>query len=215
MFDKDQVKRVFNSTLAAGLALVMVAVLVMGLMGPGVDASGPGEPDPGTVGGVTTWAIYPSTAITGNTTIYSDSPKWLRGLDMSRIRNYNSVDVFVTVDISGTATLTVTPQVSADGTNWVDATYNYVSDAYALTTSSSSTITATGVSTSSGTTTATVTTSSSSSSTSSIVEGNYQMVLSADGSDYVRMATMGEYIRFSLDYSGTMTPTINLTLRNN
>lgn len=37
-------------------------------------------------------------------------------------------DVFLTADVSGTAAVTITPQFSADNTNWSDANYVYLSN---------------------------------------------------------------------------------------
>jgi hypothetical protein len=48
-----------------------------------------------------------------------------------------------------------------------------------------------------------------------IVETNYRLVLSADGSGYTRVPVVGEYLRFKMEYSGTLTPTVKVTLRNN
>jgi hypothetical protein len=48
-----------------------------------------------------------------------------------------------------------------------------------------------------------------------IVETNYRLVLSADGTGYTRIPVVGEYLRFKMEYSGTLTPTVKVTLRNN
>lgn len=45
--------------------------------------------------------------------------------DVSQTSGWKSVDIFVTGALSGTAWLTATAQVSADGTNWANATYEY------------------------------------------------------------------------------------------
>lgn len=47
------------------------------------------------------------------------------GRDVSKTAGWESVDIFVTGAVSGTATLTATAQVSADGTNWTNANYEY------------------------------------------------------------------------------------------
>lgn len=47
------------------------------------------------------------------------------GRDVSKTAGWKSVDIFVTGAVSGTATLTATAQVSADGTNWANASYEY------------------------------------------------------------------------------------------
>lgn len=196
------------------VALVVLLVLLAtgGLYGATWAGPGVGDPDPGTVAGITTWTLYPTTAITGNGTIYSSSPRYYNGLDLTRVKNFNSLDVFVTVDIASTGTLTVTPQYSADGTNWANATR--LSEGWVLPLSYSATLTnSSGVT---NTTTSTSTTSFSGSTASRQSEEiTYQIVLSADGTDYVRIPVVGEYVRFSLAYTGTMTPTIKATVRNN
>ena len=48
-----------------------------------------------------------------------------QGRDVSLTAGWKAVDIFVTGDVSGTATLTATMQVSADGLNWANANYEY------------------------------------------------------------------------------------------
>lgn len=48
-----------------------------------------------------------------------------QGRDVSMTAGWKAVDIFVTGDVSGTATLTATAQVSADGVNWTAADYEY------------------------------------------------------------------------------------------
>lgn len=43
----------------------------------------------------------------------------------------------------------------------------------------------------------------------------YQRVLSADGTDYMRLPMAGQYLRVSIATTGTVTPTIIVTMRNN
>jgi hypothetical protein len=49
----------------------------------------------------------------------------VQGRDVSKTAGWKSVDIFVTGDVSGTAWLTATAQVSADGVNWTNADYEY------------------------------------------------------------------------------------------
>lgn len=196
---------------------ILIAVLVMAAVYLPISALAEGgEPLPGTVVGVGTYTYYPSTAstISGTGEIVSAAPRTIRGLNMNHVRDFNSADVFVTLDISGTGTITVTPQVSADQSDWTDATYTYIADTLAQTT-----VQTTTVLTSTGVTTATSTLNNSLSSSSTPTEQTYQIVLSADGTDYLRMPIAGEYLRFTIDYSfattGTITPTIKASLRNN
>lgn len=48
-----------------------------------------------------------------------------QGRDVSKTAGWKAVDIFVTGDVSGTAYLTATAQVSADGVNWTAANYEY------------------------------------------------------------------------------------------
>lgn len=43
----------------------------------------------------------------------------------------------------------------------------------------------------------------------------YQRVLSADGTEVMRLPMAGEYLRVSIETTGTVTPTIQATMRNN
>ncbi len=47
------------------------------------------------------------------------------GRDVSAAAMYESVDVFLTTDVTGAAWVTATAQVSADGVNWANATEDY------------------------------------------------------------------------------------------
>jgi hypothetical protein len=178
----------------------LVAALVMILVG-GVRASDPGEPQPGTVRGLSGPHTFYAAASGITTTTYTDSPKNIYGQDVSLMWLYHSADIFVTADVSGTDVITVTPQFFPDASNWADATYTYVANTLASTTS---------VITSTGLTTATTTTSSSSTPT----EATHRVVMSADGTDYLRIPLAGKYVRFKIETSGTVTPTIKALFRN-
>lgn len=182
------------------LLLVLLFTLVLGTALVGSVSAGPGEPASGTVrglGGVYTY--YNEGSIT--TTTYTDQPRTVQGQDVSTIWLYHSADIFVTADVSGTDTITVTPQLSVDGSNWTDVTYTYVADTLAQTTT---------VLTSTGTTTATSTTSMS----SAVTEGTEQIVMSTDATDYLRIPLAGKYLRLKMETSGTVTPTVKVLLRN-
>lgn len=47
------------------------------------------------------------------------------GRNVAQTSGWTDVDIFVTADVSGTATLTATAQVSADGVNWTTADLEY------------------------------------------------------------------------------------------
>jgi len=47
------------------------------------------------------------------------------GRDISAAGPYESVDVFLTTDLTGSTWVTATAQVSADGVNWANATQDY------------------------------------------------------------------------------------------
>lgn len=155
------------------LALTLLTALVV----PGVLADN-GAPQPGTVTLTSTSILYPAAALSGTGTVYSAAPRIVSGQDVSQVRRFNSADVFVTADISGTAVITVTPQFAPDQSGWADAHYTVIS----------------------GTTATNL---------------DYQVVLSADGSDYVSVPVAGEYLRVKIEYSGVVTPLVQTTLRNN
>lgn len=185
-----------------GVALALGLLLVL-MASAGVSADQPGEPLPGTVVGISgPYTFYGPTALTGTTTVYSSQPNTYKGQDISIAWLYNSADVFVTGDVSGTETITVTPQFSVDGTYWTDATYTYVADAL-----SSTTTVITGTEGMTGTSTT--------SSSSAVTEATYQIVMSADGTDYLRLPLAGKYLRFEIEHSGSVTPTVKVLLRNN
>ena len=71
-----------------------------------------------------TATVFRTTYLT--TTVNTAAPAPDRaGRDVSAAAGWGAVDIFVTADVSGTATLTATAQVSADGVNWTDADYEY------------------------------------------------------------------------------------------
>jgi hypothetical protein len=185
------------------LTLVGLIVLMLALgVGGTVIASQPGEPLPGTVQGIRGPNVFwNGTVIAGSTVTYTDAPKTSYGSDISLVWLYHSADIFVTADISPSSYITITPQFSADQSNWTDATYTYVADTLGSTTS---------VVTSTGLTTATTTTSMS----SAVTEAIYRITMSADGTDYLRIPLAGKYLRFKIEHSSTVTPTINVMLRN-
>lgn len=156
------------------VALVMIAAAAVA---PNVmaGATGPGVPPMPSVAASTTYTFINARAITTSTAIlYSTT-----NLDLGQ---WPLADAFVTADVSGTATITVTPQYSADNVNWADAYYTYV--------------------TQNQTGTATLNT------------GNYQVVLSADGTSFKRVPIVGQYFRFKVDNTGVVTVTIKATLKD-
>jgi len=157
--------------------LILAALLLATLLAPGVMADS-GEPQPGAVSLTRTALLYPATALSGTTTVYSAAPRPVNGQDASLVRQFNSADLFVTADLSGTATITVTPQFSPNQVNWADAQYPVIS----------------------GTTPVWV---------------PQRLVLTAGGSSYLRLPVAGEYMRVKIQASGTVTPTVYTTLRNN
>ena len=184
---------------------VLAVALVLGfglwgMMSPTAQAIG--EPQPGTMQRAVTHTLVDDELLIATTT-YSDAPLAVgTSLDVSRITDWHSADVFVTADISGTATLTATVQVSADQVNWADADYVYATStadiSAAADVSGTVTLTATG--------------------TSALTTQAHQIVLSADGTDYLRVPLAGEYMRVKLEASSiatnTVTAPVQATLRN-
>lgn len=196
-------RRVQTALIAVCAALILLSPLLSYRAFAPAPALAIGEPPPGTVVRAVSYTFYPATVGTAGTA-YSDAPNTTTGgIDISRVSEWNSVDIFVTADISGTATLTVTPQFSADQSNWTDADYTYP----ALTQSTSQTITNTGIITS-------VQLINTSISTALTTQTHYT-VQTADGVDYMRVPVAGEYMRLKLQRSGTITATVLATVRNN
>ena len=174
--------------------IVAVFALAALFFASGTFAAGPGDPDPATVNGIESYTMYAQTFVTNTTTLYGGDSSG----EATRFRNYNGLDVFVTGDISGTRTCTVTMQYSADGANWADATYEYVGTPLSY---------ATTVTASTGSTTTV-----SASGTPTVYEDEYQIVLSADGTDFVQMPVTGLYVRPKIEFSGTVTQNQGITL---
>lgn len=115
--------------------MVLVAVLCLALVWP-MNVGAVGEPPNTTVTRQVTSTLYPATAISNGTTVYSGAAVSSR---------WNSADVFVAVDLTGTAFLTVTVQLSPDGVNWADADYEYATDSAIATQSYVRSLSADGV----------------------------------------------------------------------
>jgi hypothetical protein len=162
--------------------------------------AGPEDPEPGTVKGADLYTLYDAYTTTA-TAVYPS--------DTGRLRYYNSVELFVTADFSTTGAITVTPQYSVDGSNWITATYSYVGTPMDY----SATVTATTISTSTATVTNTVTTTG----TPTEYEQTYQVTLSADGTDHLAMPMRGLYVRPVIRASNTngVTVTIYAVAKNN
>ncbi len=178
--------------------LALVLALSLGLwLSLSTQAQDVGAPLPGTVAQTRFLTFYGPTVTVSGTT-YSATPLTVQGQDASLVVAWHSADVFVTADVSGTATVTVTPQLSADQVNWTDADYTYI-----------------GVNSS-----ATYTTNGAITSSSAPVVQAYRAVLSADGTDYLRVPLAGQYLRFKIDAfvtvspTAAVTPTIQVVLRN-
>jgi len=129
------------------------------------------------------------------------------------VQFWHEAELFVTADVTGTNTITITPQWSADNTNWVDA--KFLSEGWVLPLSHSTTITnASGVT---NTTTSTHTISFASSTASRSSEWvTYQVAISADGSDAIAFPIRGRYLRFKTEVLDTIniTPTMYAVLKN-
>jgi len=187
--------------LLMGLVVALAGLALFGLGGALAAPSGP-EAQSGTVTGSALVTMVDADYATITTTLYPDG---------ARTRYYNSFDLFVTADFSTTGVLTVTPQFSADGVNWVDG--YYVSEGYVLPLSYSGTLTnASGVT---NTTTSTFTTNISG-ATAVLASTNvpYQIVLSADGSAYLRnVPVVGWQMRPKIEASGAVTTGVELLIQ--
>lgn len=133
-------KNIFSTMLAKSVLVVLVAGLILaGALSIVEQASAaPGVPPAvgSTRGSVNTVTYINGTQYATTATVYSAA---------QRPNFWYQADAFVTVDVSGTATAVVTPQFSADATNWTDAYYQTVSgttvtnQSYALTLSADGT----------------------------------------------------------------------------
>ncbi len=172
---------------------VLIAVLLMTvlLVAPGVlaGAKGPDALDMPSVTQSTTYTLWDSKAITASTSLTYTMLNTRSGY-------WAMADVFVTT-VGNTGTITVTPQYSADGTNWVDADYTYLSNSF-----TTSVIT--------GTAGLTATTSSA----TSLATGNYQIVLSTSTTAQKRVPIVGDYLRYKIANTGVVTVTIKETMKN-
>jgi hypothetical protein len=171
------------------LALLLIVALLIGSGGSAVAQTRA----PGMIK-QNTYLLYPATALTGNTTVYSASPRNVAaGLDASKVYGYANVDIFATIDLDTTGYVTLTLQYSADGTNWTNADFEYASQ--------TSTWNSAGI-----TSTATASTA--------IATQTYIRYMSADGTEYMSAPTAGEFMRVKIEHSAEVTPTIYATLRN-
>jgi hypothetical protein len=203
MFQK--VRNISLVTLTAVFMLLIVAVLIA-LPRLDTQAAG-GDPGTGTVVAISLVTFADGTTPISTTTYFGagngsgSTSSSTRGYDA---RYWYKADVFVTADVSGTNTITVTPQWSADNVNWVDAEYTYLAETLAQTTS---VVTGTEIMTATSTT----------SSSTSEQTNTYQLVLSADGTDFTNILLRGAYLRFRVSAWTTtlqITPTIYAVLRN-
>lgn len=99
--------------------VAVLLILAMLLPGPMPAVAQPAPSNQMTVN------VYQPALIT-DTTVNTASPNIdSAARDVSLTAGWKSVDIFVTGAVSGTAWLTATAQVSADGTNWANANYEY------------------------------------------------------------------------------------------
>lgn len=187
---------------------VFLAMLLAGLLlvGGSVALAGPGGPEPnaGSVKAADIFTIINGAYYTTTATKY--------GTANLRYVYYNNMDVFVTIDLVSTGSVTVTPQYSADGTNYVDA--SYTSEGWVLPLSQVLT-------NASGVTNTTTSTATFASGTATRVSASvpYRVVLSADGTGVVRIPMVGKYMRPKIELSGGITNGVTVTVmavaRNN
>lgn len=173
-------------------ALVLSATLVV-LAGPG----GP-EPPGGSVKTADVFTIVNAGYYTTTGTHY--------GTTNLRYIYYNSMDLFVTIDLKTTGSVTVTPQYSADGINYVDA--SYTAEGWVLPQT-------TVLTNASGVTSTTTSTATFASGTATRVSASvpYRVVLSADGTDVVRIPMVGKYMRPKIQLSGGITNGVTVTVQ--
>ena len=103
--------------------LLLLALLLLPSLRPVHAAS---DPPPGAIQNTNTYRFLGSRVITDGTTVYSPVPLAAGNLDASIIDVWNSADVFLTAGLGSGAAVTVTPQLSADCSNWAGAHYEVV-----------------------------------------------------------------------------------------
>ncbi len=208
MFNKK-----FQSIAIVFAMVVVLAVAGMSLV-PARETEAFGGGNPGT-GSMVNWqtVTFANSDEISATQYYSPSGYTTLGY---LAQGWYKMDVFVTVDISGTNTITVTPQFSIDGSNWVDAQYE--AEGWVLPLDYTATLTnASGVT---NTTTSTSTYAFSGSTGTRVSEMvDYEVVLSADGSSYEIVPLYGSYLRFKTELSSTgsgeaVTTTIKALMKN-
>lgn len=188
-----------------GMVLLAVLVVVgLALWGMGAVLAAPGGPEAeaGTVQGTALLTLYDDTFIT-TTTTYPDA---------QRVRYYNSFDLFVTADFSTTGAITVTPQFSADGINWVDGFYT--AEGWVLPLAYSATLTNTSDVTNTETSVTLATAFSGATATRASADVAYEIALSADGGTYLRnIPVVGFWLRPKIEASGAVTDGVELLIQ--
>lgn len=212
------------------LSVVLLVVLLgAAAIVPLVLAQGE-SPEAGTVNAFVTYNYYPTTALSGTSTAYSSAPRTINNHDVSVVQYYNAAKVWVTVDVfTTTDAITVTPQFSADQSNWADATYTYLANSETASTvsvvSDTSTITTALVTSTTAesilTTTNTFTLTHSATIATTPTEQAYEItVYGSDTTDYLVVPVEGKYMRFKVEYvdggdASPVTATIYASLYNN
>jgi hypothetical protein len=186
--------RLLRNGAALALALIVVFALVfafelaIGLWSAQTAAADAAPPPPtGRVAG----SFTPYTELNG--VVYTTT-----GTAYTTARDPNfwyQADAFLTVDVSGTAAVTITPQFSADNTNWADANYVYLSN-------SSTTAIVTGTAALTATT----------SSATSVVNTTPYLTLATDNTDYLQFALDGRYLRYKVVAGSFVTTTDRITV---
>lgn len=98
--------------------IVFVAIFAVGYFSLPADAQAP-------VTNQITVPVYGPVAVTTGISNTVSPNVDAYGRDVSAAGMYESVDVFLTTDLTGSTWVTATAQVSADGTNWADAKQDY------------------------------------------------------------------------------------------
>lgn len=187
-------------------ALLIAAILLFGVIfalnAPQAVVAAPQEQ--GTVTGYTVRTFMNAKVLTGTlTTTYTAVPlnQPRGGADQSLVADWYTADTFVTVDLDSGAAVTVTAQASADTSNWMTPTFGYYYG-----TQLDETVT---------TVTATEQTTVTLSSTPAFTTGNYFTTRSTDGTSLFQLPIAGAYMRYAIEYTGSITLTIKTVLKDN
>jgi hypothetical protein len=177
----------------APIVLVVAVLLAMTILPASAQGNIPQNgPTQGTI------IAYPTTALTGSTTVYSTPVRLTKATTYGGVQAFSAFDVFIAADVVSPQTMTATVQVSADGTNYVDAYQDVplgTTTSVEVSDSVTHTLTTTGA--------------------QALTAVPYALSFTAGTSTKYMAAvpSVGNYMRVKLAHTGNVTPTVTLVTR--